>query len=65
MGVNPEWVGYLGYCAQAGLGQADLSRIDIRGAKVSAVARKYRMHADLDRELKWMGPMKEIPEKLG
>lgn len=65
MGMNPEWVGYLGFCAQSGLGQADLSKIEIRGAKLAEVTKKYRMHDDLERELRWMGPMKEVPEKLG
>jgi len=65
MGINPEWVGYLDYCAQCGLGQADLSRIDLRGAKLAEVTQKYRMHADIERALKWRGPMKEIPEKMG
>lgn len=65
MGLNPEWVGYLGFCARTGLGQDDLSKIQIRGVKLADVARKYRMHDDIERELKWMGPMKEIPEKLG
>ncbi len=65
MGINPEWVGYLGFCGQAGLGQADLSKLELRGAKLADVTRKYQLHRDLDRELRWMGPMKEIPEKLG
>lgn len=65
MGLDPRWVGYLGFCAQAGLGQDDLSNIEIRGVKLPDVTRKYRMHDDLDRELRWMGPLKEIPEKLG
>jgi uncharacterized protein (DUF362 family) len=65
MGINPEWVGYLGFCAQSGLGQGDLASIDLRGAKLSDVTRKYRMHDDIERELRWMGPMQEIPEKLG
>jgi uncharacterized protein (DUF362 family) len=65
IGLNAAWVAYLGYCAQSGLGQDDLSKIEIRGAKLADVTRKYRMHTDLERELKWMGPMKEIPEKLG
>jgi uncharacterized protein (DUF362 family) len=65
MGLNPAWVGYLGFCAQCGLGQDDLSEIDIRGAKLADVAKKYRLHGDIERELKWMGPMKEVPEKLG
>jgi len=65
MGIHPEWVGYLGFCAQASLGQADLEKCDIRGAKLAEVARKYRMHDDLQRELRWQGPLTEIPEKLG
>ena len=65
MGINPEWVGYLGFCASAGLGQMDLPSIDIRRAKLADVTRKYKMHGDLERELHWMGPMKEVPEKLG
>ena len=65
MGINPDWIGYLGYSTQAGLGQGDLSKIEIRGAKVADVTRKYKMHDDLERELRWQGPMKGIPEKLG
>lgn len=65
MGINPDWVGYLGFCAQAGLGQADLDRIEIRGPNLAEVARKYQMHRDLQRQLRWMGPMTEVPEKLG
>ena len=65
MGFNPDWVGYLGFCGQVGVGQADLSKIDIRGPKLADVTKKYRMHDDIERELKWMGPLTEIPEKLG
>jgi uncharacterized protein (DUF362 family) len=65
MGINPEWVGYLNFCAQSGLGQGDLSKIELRGVKLAEVGRKYKMHDDLERELRWMGPLKEIPEKLG
>ena len=55
MGINPDWIGYLGFCAQAGLGQGDLSQIEIRGPKLADVTKKYRMHEDLERELRWMG----------
>jgi len=65
MGIDAAWVGYLGFCAEAGLGQNDLAKIDVRGAKLADVARKYRLHRDIERELRWMGPMKEVPEKLG
>lgn len=65
MGINPEWIGYLSFCAQSGVGQMDLSKIELRGAKLADVTRKYKMHDDIERELRWMGPMKDIPEKLG
>jgi len=65
MGLNPDWVGYLGFCGQAGVGQADLSKIDIRGPKPADVTKRHRMHDDIERELKWMGPLTEIPERLG
>ena len=65
MGINPEWVGYLGFCSRSGVGQGDLTKIEVRGAKLAEVTRKYKMHDDLERELRWMGPLKEIPEKIG
>ena len=65
MGINPNWVGYLRFCAQAGFGQYDMAKIDIRGEKLAAVKKEYRLHRDIERELRWMGPMEELPEKLG
>jgi len=65
MGINPDWPGYLKYCAQAGLGQYDLSGIDIRGARIADVRRQYQLHPDIERELQWMGPMTDIPPRLG
>jgi len=65
MGIDPEWVAYLNYCAKAGLGEYNLSKIEIRGAKIAEVARKYQLHPDLERQLQWRGPMNELPPKLG
>ena len=65
MGINPEWVGYLGYCAQAGLGQYDLSKIEVVGPAIASVQKKYQLHQDIERELQWMGPMEELPPKVG
>jgi uncharacterized protein (DUF362 family) len=65
MGINSDWVGYLNFMAQSGLGQNDLSQIEIRGAKIADVAKKYKLHVNVERALKWMGPMKEVPEKMG
>jgi len=65
MGVDARWPGYLLYCWQAGLGQYDLNRIDIAGESLASVRRKYRLHNDIDRELQWMGPMRDLPPRLG
>jgi uncharacterized protein (DUF362 family) len=65
MGINPEWLGYVKYCAAIGLGQFDPAKIDVIGAKVAAVKKAYRMHPDIERELQWQGPMTELPFNLG
>ncbi len=65
MGVDAEWLGWLKYCGEAGIGQWDLSRIDIRGAQIASVQKKYRLHADIDIMLQWRGPMEELPLNLG
>jgi uncharacterized protein (DUF362 family) len=65
MGINPGWPGYLLYCWQVGLGQYDLAQIDIEGDKLAAVQKKYQLHGDIERELQWLGPMLEVPAKLG
>jgi uncharacterized protein (DUF362 family) len=61
MGVDPDWLGWLKYSGEAGLGQTDLSKIDIRGTQIAAVQRKYRLHSDIERQLQWRGPMRELP----
>lgn len=65
MGINPAWVGYLGYCGQAGLGQFDLSNIQVIGATIASVQKKYQLHPDIERELKWMGPVDGKTTTLG
>jgi uncharacterized protein (DUF362 family) len=65
MGIDPSWFGVQKYCTEVGLGQWDLSKIEIRGAQIAAVQKKYRMHPDVERELRWMGPMQELPPNLG
>ena len=65
MGVNPGWPGYLLYCWQAGIGQYDLRQLDIIGENIATVRKEYKLHGDLDRELQWLGPMEDVPPKLG
>ena len=65
MGVDPNWLGWLKYSGEVGLGQWDLSKIDIRGPKIETVAKKYRLHPDIEKQLQWRGPMEELPPNLG
>jgi uncharacterized protein (DUF362 family) len=65
MGIDPNWMGHLLYCWQVGLGQYDLAKIDVRGEAIAPLRRKYVLHRDIERELQWMGPLNEIPPKLG
>jgi uncharacterized protein (DUF362 family) len=65
MGIDPGWPGYLNYCGQLGLGNYDIAKIDVIGEKIATVRKKYQMHKDIERELEWMGEMKDLPPKLG
>jgi len=65
MGIDAKWIGYLNFCGQFGVGQFDLTKIDVRGEKIAAVQRKYQLHQDIERELQWMGPMTDLPPRLG
>jgi uncharacterized protein (DUF362 family) len=65
MGIDADWLGYLKYCGEVGLGQWDLSRIDVQGASIATIQKKYRLHQDVERMLQWRGPMEELPPNLG
>jgi uncharacterized protein (DUF362 family) len=53
MGIDPNWIGYLQYCAAVGLGNYDLGKIDLRGEKIESVKRTYKMSPNFDNEIKW------------
>ncbi|MFC1485779.1 DUF362 domain-containing protein, partial [Candidatus Latescibacterota bacterium] len=53
MGINYDDVGYLQWCAQAGLGQGDRNRIKIVGPDPAPHVRKYRLHDNIKRQLTW------------
>jgi uncharacterized protein (DUF362 family) len=65
MGVNAEWLGWLQYCSETGVGQWDLAKIDLRGAPLAAVRKEYRLHPDIELQLQWRGPLEELPPNLG
>ena len=52
------------WCWQAGLGQYDIDKIDIRGEKIADVKRPYRLHPDIERELRWIGPLEDVEKPL-
>jgi uncharacterized protein (DUF362 family) len=65
MEIDASWPGYLNYFYQSGMGQYNLAKIDVVGAKIADVQRKYRLHADVDRMLEWRGPMQDLPPNMG
>jgi uncharacterized protein (DUF362 family) len=56
MGIDFAKIGYLNYCAQARLGEADLARIEILGEPLARHTRSYRLHDKIERQLIWMHP---------
>ena len=56
MGIDFAKVGYLNYCAQTGLGVADLNKIQIIGEKISDHQKKYKLHNNIEKQLIWMTP---------
>jgi uncharacterized protein (DUF362 family) len=56
MGVDFGLIGYLNYCAQTGLGTADISKIEIVGESISDHVKHYRLHENIEKQLIWMKP---------
>jgi uncharacterized protein (DUF362 family) len=65
MGINPLYIAHLQWCWQVGLGQYDIGKIDLRGEKIADVRRPYRLHQDIERELRWIGPLEEVEKPIG
>jgi uncharacterized protein (DUF362 family) len=54
MGIDFAMIGYLNYCAQTGLGIADLSKIEIVGESISKHIKHYKLHDNIEKQLIWM-----------
>ena len=63
MGMDPKWIGYLQYCGQMGIGNYDLSNIEVRGEKLEAIKRSFKLPGSVDDQLKWMGPLEITPAR--
>jgi uncharacterized protein (DUF362 family) len=55
MGFDFKKIGYLSFCAGHGMGQADLSRVEIVGEKMADHMRKYKPHDTVERQYEWSG----------
>jgi uncharacterized protein (DUF362 family) len=56
MGIDFAKIGYLSYCAQAGLGEGDLKKIEIVGEPVARHVKTYKLAPNIDQQLIWMKP---------
>lgn len=54
MGIDFAKVGYLNYCWRGGLGEADLGRIEVLGARVADHIRQYKLSTNIEKQLVWM-----------
>jgi uncharacterized protein (DUF362 family) len=57
MGIDPNMIGHLQYCAAVGLGNFDSEKINVRGETIAAVKRTYKMHPNYELEIKWKDPL--------
>jgi len=64
MGIDPAHIGYMNFCANAGLGQYDINKIEVVGEKVSNHIKAYKMSRNIDKQLQWMTPLRERGESL-
>jgi uncharacterized protein (DUF362 family) len=53
MGVEFHSVGYLHYCAERGLGEADLDKIEVLGERVTDCVRPFRLHHAVEEQYAW------------
>jgi len=56
MGIDSAKVGYLTYCSRAGMGQYDLSKIEILGPALKDHIKTYKLASSIDKQLIWMKP---------
>ncbi len=57
MGIDYANVGYLNFCADAGMGETDLKKIEIIGEKVEDHIRTYKLNDNIEKQLIWKQPV--------
>lgn len=56
MGIDYANIGYLNFCADAGMGQGDLSKIEVIGEKIADHIKVYKLANNIDQQLSWKEP---------
>lgn len=56
MGIDFSKIGYLNYCAQMAMGNADLNTIEIIGQNLKDHIKTYQLPRNFDRIISWMNP---------
>jgi uncharacterized protein (DUF362 family) len=54
MGIDFSTIGYLNYCADANMGVADLSKMEIMGENIENCRMQFRLHENVENLYKWM-----------
>jgi uncharacterized protein (DUF362 family) len=57
MGVDFHDVGYLHYCAEQGMGEADLNKIEVLGERLSDCIRPFKLHRSVNEQYAWKREM--------
>ena len=53
MGIPPDKVGYLTYCAENNLGEYNLEKIIVTGEKLENCKKKFKLHSNVEEQFKW------------
>ena len=56
MGIDYANVGYLNYCADAGMGEGDINKIEILGESLKDHIRSYKLNDNIEKQLIWKNP---------
>ena len=64
MGMDITKIGYLNFCADAGMGQLNLNKIDVVGEKLANHIKTYKLNRNIDKQMQWLTPLREKGESL-
>jgi len=57
MGIDPSMIGYMNFCAEAGMGQFDINKIEIIGEKLANHIKTYKLPPNINGLQQWKTPI--------